>query len=138
MLLTLVDTAGWAFGAFAQATVIAPSGANVVTFNANSQQQITLTESGAYTIRVNANNLVTTVNYNLGLECLRPRGPVDGTLTCGGIVSDAIGAAGAAGAATVFTRANPPPKLRWPPRSTCTFRHCSRAQFRTGHAGPAR
>src|SRR5207244_2504463 len=68
--------------------------ANVATFLANSQRQLTLAESGTYTIQVNANNLVTTGNYNLGLECLRPRGLIDATLTCGGLVSEAISAPG--------------------------------------------
>src|SRR2546422_784221 len=84
----MVDTAGWsALGSRAQATVIAPSGANVATFLANSKRQLALAESGTYTIQVNAYNLVTTGNYNLGLECLRPRGLIDATLTCGGLVS---------------------------------------------------
>src|SRR6266498_2885449 len=40
-------------------------------------------------------------------------------------------------AVTYFTRANPPRRLRWPPRSTCTYRRRSRARFRTGQAEPA-
>src|SRR6185295_11444676 len=56
--------------------------------------RVTLTEAGAYTIRVNAANLVSTGSYNIGLECILPRGPVDGTLSCGGLVSGSISAPG--------------------------------------------
>ncbi|MCI0338419.1 MAG: hypothetical protein L0226_12650, partial [Acidobacteria bacterium] len=45
-------------------------------------------------IRVNANNLFHTGSYNLGLECRRPLGPVDGTLSCGSLLSGTIEAPG--------------------------------------------
>ena len=69
VLLTLVNTSGFGFGLTARATVVAPSGVEVVTFEANSQRQIALTESGSYTIRVYANNLVATGTYDLKLDC---------------------------------------------------------------------
>ena len=50
-------------------TVLAPSGTEVITFDSNAQQQLTLPETGMYLIRLNANNLVSTGSYNLGLEC---------------------------------------------------------------------
>ena len=69
--LTLVDTGG--FGAYGQAvaaTVFAPSGANVVTFQANTQKSLTLPETGTYVVRINANDLVGTGTFNVGLTCL--------------------------------------------------------------------
>src|SRR5260370_30943816 len=68
VLLTLVNTTNWGF-AMANATVLAPSGATVVTFSANGQRQMTLTETGTYTVVINANDLVTGGGYNIGLGC---------------------------------------------------------------------
>jgi hypothetical protein len=70
--LTLVQTAGFPdpFGrVLAHATVFAPSGAQVAAFNANSQNTLTLPESGTYVVRINANTLVHTGSYTLGMEC---------------------------------------------------------------------
>ena len=71
--LTLVETSNWggtAGSADARLTLFAPSGAEVVTFDSNGQQQVTLPESGTYIVRIQANNLVSTGSYDLGLECL--------------------------------------------------------------------
>ncbi|MGE0884029.1 MAG: IPT/TIG domain-containing protein [Blastocatellales bacterium] len=72
----------------AAATVFSPTGVVVITFNANSQQQLTLPESGTYVIQIRANNLVSTGVYHIGLECLLPTSPVDATLICGTLLSD--------------------------------------------------
>src|SRR3989442_1347606 len=57
--LTL-SAAAFPFGATATATVFSPTAAEVVTFSANSQQQLTLPATGTYVIQVRANNLVST------------------------------------------------------------------------------
>src|SRR2546426_543278 len=77
-------------GATATATVFSPTAAEVVTFSANSQQQLTLPATGAYVIQVRANNLVSPGSYPLGRECLLPTSPVDAVLACGGLVSRSI------------------------------------------------
>ena len=78
----------------ATAKVISPAGVTVVTFNANSQQQLLLQESGTYVIQVQASNLVSTGTYHIGLECLLPTSPVDANLVCGTLLSSrAINAA---------------------------------------------
>src|SRR2546426_208881 len=83
VLLTLVNTAGWGFQVQAHATVIAPSGATVLTFDAKTQRHMTLLQSACYIIRLNALELETSRSYNLGLEFLQLLGPVDATLCCG-------------------------------------------------------
>jgi uncharacterized protein (TIGR03437 family) len=91
---TLTLTAsGFPFGATATATVFSPQAAAMTTFDANSQRQLTLTESGSYVIQVRANNLVSTGAYSLGLECVLPTSPVDATLACGGLLARSINAA---------------------------------------------
>ncbi len=94
--LTLVLTAG--FDSFRsvlpRVTLFSPTGAQLDSFDANVQKTYTLPESGTYLIRVNANNLFHTGSYNLGLECRRPLGPVDGTLSCGSLLSGTIEAPG--------------------------------------------
>jgi hypothetical protein len=52
--------------------VFAPSGAQVGIFNANSQNALTLPESGTYIVRVNSSSLVGTGSYSVGLQCLSP------------------------------------------------------------------
>ena len=74
----------------ATATVFSPTEAGVVTFNANSQQQLTLPETGTYVIQVRAANFVGTGSYTLGRECLLPTSPVDATLACGGLVARSL------------------------------------------------
>jgi hypothetical protein len=74
----------------AQATLFAPSGAQLGMFDSTVQQRFTLAESGAYVIKVNANTLLNTGSYNLGLERLKPLGPIDGTLSCGNTVARSI------------------------------------------------
>ena len=95
VLVTLGQTGGFnsGFGILARATVIAPSGTQVDQFNASGQRILTLTESGTFIIRVDANNVVNTGSYGLGLERLRPSGPVEGALVSGAPVSGSIGAA---------------------------------------------
>ena len=94
--LTFVQTAGFdAFrGVLAYATVFAPSGATVVSFNANSQNTLMLPESGTYVVRINANNLVHTGSYTLGMECRNPLRAVDGAVACGDLLTGTISAAG--------------------------------------------
>jgi hypothetical protein len=72
ILLTLTETGGFPGGSAPQLTLFSPSLEVVDTFNANTQQQITLPENGTYIIRVRANTLVNTGSYNLGVECLQP------------------------------------------------------------------
>ena len=73
--MTLVNTAGFA-GRSAWVTVFAPSGATVVGFGANAQQQITLPATGTYLLQVMASDLVSTGSYTLGLVCRNPAAPV--------------------------------------------------------------
>jgi uncharacterized protein (TIGR03437 family) len=68
-MLTLAES-GFPAGVSATATVFSPKAAVVVTFNANSQQQLTLAESGTYLIQVRASNFASTGSYSLGLQCL--------------------------------------------------------------------
>ena len=70
--LTLVRTGGFDsfYGRVPRATVFTPTGAVLAAFNANSQKELTLPESGTYVVRVNANTLVHTGTYDLELECL--------------------------------------------------------------------
>jgi uncharacterized protein (TIGR03437 family) len=67
--LTLAES-GFPAGVSATATVFSPAAAVVVTFSANSQQQLTLAESGTYLIQVRASNFASTGSYSLGLQCL--------------------------------------------------------------------
>src|SRR5439155_5251519 len=91
--LTLT-AAGFPFGVTATATVFSPTAAAVVTFNANSQQQLTLAETGTYVVQVRASDFVSSGSYSLGRECLLPTTPIDATLACGGLVSRPIEASG--------------------------------------------
>jgi L-lactate utilization protein LutC len=65
--LTLAMTGGFnpPFGISAQATVLTPSGATMVTFNANGQRSVTLTESGRHIVIVRASNFVSAGTYNI-------------------------------------------------------------------------
>jgi hypothetical protein len=69
--LTLADTAGFdaLFGVVAKATVFAPSDAVVVSFQADGQQRLTLSEAGTYVVQVESNDLATAGTYGLGLVC---------------------------------------------------------------------
>ena len=106
--ITLTLTAsGFPLGATATAKVYSPTVSLVVSFNANSQQQLTLPTTGIYLIQVQASNLVSTGSYSIGLECLLPTSPVDAALTCGTLLSDrAIGAAGQVDQITFSGQAN--------------------------------
>ena len=73
--LTLTETSDWggSSGSIdARATVFSPTGVQVALFDSNLQQQITLPETGTYVVRVNANTLVNTWTYDLGLVCPPP------------------------------------------------------------------
>ena len=109
IVLTLVETTDW--GGFlgtndAQATLFAPSGAELEVFESDSQQQFTLAETGVYVIQVNANNLVSAGSYTLGLERLHPLGPLDGTLTPGNLLAGAIDAPGKVDVVTLAGQTN--------------------------------
>jgi hypothetical protein len=94
VLLTLVNTSNWGFASTARATILTPSGAVMASFTANAQRRDTLPESGTYIIYVQANNLVQTGSYNIGLESLRPLGPTEGHLQSGDLFSGNINASG--------------------------------------------
>ena len=83
LTLTSALSSGWP----ASAILFSPSLAEVIRFNANSQQQLTLPETGTYVIQMRANNLLATGNYTIGMECLQPLNPVDATLSCGTLLS---------------------------------------------------
>jgi len=68
--LTLVDTAGFRAFVEAAATVFAPSGADVVAFNANTLKSLTLPESGTFVFPMTFSALVSGGTYNVGLSCL--------------------------------------------------------------------
>ncbi len=53
----------------ARLTLFSPTGVEVILFDSNAQQQITLVETGTYLLRIQANNLTSTGFYELGLEC---------------------------------------------------------------------
>jgi hypothetical protein len=103
--LTLVQTAGFA-GTIAHGTLIAPSGAIVDTFNANSLTEVILPETGAastgnpYKVEIQANNLVATGTYNFGLERRQSSAgpatadPQSPPLACGQLISASISQAG--------------------------------------------
>jgi TPP-dependent 2-oxoacid decarboxylase len=80
--LTLT-AAGYPFGATVTATLFSPTLAEVIVFSGNSQQQLTLTETGTYVLQIRTNNLVSTGSYSIGMECLQPLNSVDATLACG-------------------------------------------------------
>ena len=95
--VTLVQKTGFGGGTDASyATVFSPTGAEVVGFYANRQQAITLPEDGTYLVRVQHANLFRTGTYNLGLECIAPLGPVDGTVVCGETLVETTSASGEA------------------------------------------
>ena len=92
--MTMAKTGGWsAFGSAPQATLYAPSGASVVTFIGNGQQNITLPEDGLYVVRINANNFVTGGSYSFGIESLIPATAGSPQLAYGDLVADDIVAA---------------------------------------------
>lgn len=71
------------------ATVYDPTGANVLNFNANSQQQFTLATSGTYVIQIYSTDLVDTGWYNLDLDCRSPLAPYN-SLSCGALVASKL------------------------------------------------
>ena len=84
--LTLAVTSS--FGAFesARAHLYTPTGAELLVFDGNSRNLLTLPETGTYVLQVRATNLVSSGSYNLGLESLLPTDPVDATLAYGDVV----------------------------------------------------
>jgi DUF971 family protein len=70
--LTLADKSGFDpfDGVVASATLFAPSGEAVVTFTADGQKEVTLTETGTYVVQVSSNDFATTGTYGFGVECL--------------------------------------------------------------------
>ena len=92
--LTLSETSNWGSSINdARATVVTPTGDQLILFDSNSQQTVTLPENGTYTIRVNANNLLSIGTYNLGVESILPVPSPDAVpLGCGDLASNAIDA----------------------------------------------
>ena len=66
--LTLVETSSWAFAVDARLTLFSASGAELLEVDSNVQLEYTLPETGTFTLRITANNLVSTGSYNLGLQ----------------------------------------------------------------------
>jgi hypothetical protein len=92
--VTLAETGG--FGGFGQAPrvcLIAPSNTVVECFDANGQRSYTLSETGTYVLRVNANDFVGSGSYSLGLEGIRPASPDAVAISCGNLPSGGIVAA---------------------------------------------
>ena len=97
--ITLVETDGFSgfstgISNVARATIFSPTGEQVGSLDSNGQLNITLPESGSYVIRVNANNLVSTGSYTLGIECILPTEPVGVVLSCGELALNSIAAPG--------------------------------------------
>lgn len=81
-------------GLVVDATILAPGGGRVDGFRASQPFQITLPETGLYTVRVNTATLTSTSNYNIGLECILPAGPIDAALSPRSLVAGSIVQAG--------------------------------------------
>jgi len=62
---TLTQTAGFNGSVPARITVFTAAGGQILQFNANSQQSVTLPATGTYYIVIDAFNLVTTGSYDL-------------------------------------------------------------------------
>jgi 2-methylaconitate cis-trans-isomerase PrpF len=92
--LTLANTGGWPYYATPVATLLTPSGAQVESFHANGQRQITLTENGTYVVQVRASDFASTGQYGFGLECRNPPALVKAVLTCGALPQGNIAAGG--------------------------------------------
>ena len=69
--LTLANIGNWPSFTTAVATLFAPSGQAVTGggFSATGQRQVTLSETGTHVVQVRANNLVTTGQYSIALQC---------------------------------------------------------------------
>jgi len=91
--LTMVRTSGFS-GTNAYLYLFSPSNALLGQFQANSWLNLALPETGPYVVRVIANDLVGTGNYNVGLFCRNPTVPVVANLNCGDIVSSTISTPG--------------------------------------------
>ena len=86
----MIDLTLTSSGFTALGRLFSPSGVELAVFNANTLNEFLLAETGLYTVRVTANNLVSTGSYWLGLECRLPLGPVEARLVCGDIVAETI------------------------------------------------
>lgn len=93
IFLTLTEGSGFNTGSQApRIQVFSPSGDLVGSpLNANASRQDTLAEGGTFTIRVNANNLVSTGTYFVGLEGLNPATPDAVSMMSGDVVMASIG-----------------------------------------------
>jgi hypothetical protein len=97
VLLTLVTTGGFSpvFGRNPRASILTPTGQALGTFwDATSEREVILPETGTYLVRVRANNLSDTGTFNLGLERLSPITAADGTFIFGTIFNGTITKAG--------------------------------------------
>jgi hypothetical protein len=77
--IVLVSLAGIS-GLVVDGTILAPDGTRLDGFRASQPYRLTLPASGLYTVRVNTATLTSTANYNIGLECILPAGPIDAVL----------------------------------------------------------
>jgi hypothetical protein len=77
-------------GGYQCATVRAPSGSAVASFCSDGLEDLVLPETGRYSVRVTAWDLVFTGPYALGLSCLDPLAPVAAELGCGDVVTNAL------------------------------------------------
>ena len=92
---TLVETNSWGItSSDARVTLFSPAGAEILTFDSESQPEFTLPATGTYLVRVSANNLVATGSYNLGLEGIVPASPNPTALVCNGIEPGSISQVG--------------------------------------------
>src|SRR5947209_15533627 len=103
--LTLARTGGFG-SSFAFAGVFAPSGKSVVGFNANGQQQLTLTETGIYVVKVESSNFADAGQYNLGLVCRAPQVQPSTAMSCGSLPQGSITAAAQVNQYTFSGQAN--------------------------------
>jgi len=93
---TLTEGAGFnSGGQTPRLRVYAPSGVQVGSHqDANSVRQDTLQESGTYVVRVQANTLIHTGTYHIGLEGLSPLSPGAPPLSLGDLITATIDASG--------------------------------------------
>ncbi len=90
--IALAQTAGFDAGIQARATLLAPSTSVVGAWLANSQPEFTLTETGTYTVQVDAEDGLRIGDYSIGLEGVLPACADATALTLGDRVTDAIDA----------------------------------------------
>ncbi len=126
VLLALVETGGFTGSPAPQATLFAPSGAQVaIPIEANTQQQFTLPETGTYVVRVRDNGLAAAGTYTLGVESLQPASS-DSLLAAGDLLAVSIASTPAARPTST------------PSRPTRTISSCWRSSRRPGSPAPRR